>query len=156
MDANFSAKVKDVITFSKEEALRLGHDYIGVEHLLLGIIREGNGLAIKILANLGVDTKELRKKVEASTKIGNGSSTQPSNIPLVKQAEKVLKITYLEAKVLRNNIIGTEHLLLSILKGEDNIATNALNALNINYESVKEEVMMLNVAEENDSYFCCD
>jgi ATP-dependent Clp protease ATP-binding subunit ClpC len=149
MDANFSAKVKDVITFSKEEALRLGHDYIGVEHLLLGIIREGDGLAVKILSNLGVDLKELRKKIESSTKLGNGSSSHNSNIPLVKQAEKVLKITYLEAKVLKNNVIGTEHLLLSILKGEDNIATNALNALNINYESVKEEIMILNVAEEN-------
>jgi len=148
MDANFSTKVKDVITFSKEEALRLGHDYIGVEHLLLGIIREGDGLAVKILSNLGVDLKELRKKIETSTKVGNGSSTQLSNIPLVKQAEKVLKITYLEAKVLKNNVIGTEHLLLSILKGEDNIATNALNALNINYESVKDEVMLLNIAED--------
>ncbi len=149
MDANFSAKVKDVITFSKEEALRLGHDYIGVEHLLLGIIREGNGLAVKILANLGVDLKELRKKIESSTKVGNGSNALLSNIPLVKQAEKVLKITYLEAKVLKNNVIGTEHLLLSILKGEDNIATNALNALNINYESVKDEVELLNVVEDD-------
>ena len=149
MDANFSAKVKDVITFSKEEALRLGHDYIGVEHLLLGIIREGDGLAIKILANLGVDLKELRKKIESSTKVGNGSTNQLSNIPLVKQAEKVLKITYLEAKVLKNNVIGTEHLLLSILKGEDNIATNALNAMNINYEAVKDEIVILNVAEDN-------
>ncbi|MGB0887482.1 MAG: ATP-dependent Clp protease ATP-binding subunit [Vicingaceae bacterium] len=148
MDANFSTKVKDVITFSKEEALRLGHDYIGVEHLLLGIIREGDGLAIKILTNLGVDLKELRKKIESSTKVGNGTNTQLSNIPLVKQAEKVLKITYLEAKVLKNNIIGTEHLLLSILKGEDNIATNALNTLNINYEAVKDEIMILNVAED--------
>jgi len=151
MDANFSAKVKDVITFSKEEALRLGHDYIGVEHLLLGIIREGNGLAIKILTNLGVDIKELRKKIESSTKVGNGTSNQLSNIPLVKQAEKVLKITYLEAKVFRNNVIGTEHLLLSILKGEDNIATNALNALNVNYEAVKEEIMTMNVSEEDNT-----
>jgi ATP-dependent Clp protease ATP-binding subunit ClpC len=149
MDANFSAKVKDVITYSKEEALRLGHDYIGVEHLLLGIIREGNGLAIRILTNLGVDLKELRKKIEASTKVGNGTSNQLSNIPLVKQAEKVLKITYLEAKVFKNNVIGTEHLLLSILKGEDNIATNALNAMNVNYESVKEEIMILNIAEDD-------
>ena len=149
MDANFSAKVKDVITFSKEEALRLGHDYIGVEHLLLGIIREGNGLAVKILANLGVDLKELRKKIEAATKLGNGSNAQLSNIPLVKQAEKVLKITYLEAKVLKNNIIGTEHLLLSILKGEDNIATNSLNALDIDYESVKNEIELLNVVEDD-------
>ncbi len=149
MDANFSAKVKDVITFSKEEALRLGHDYIGVEHLLLGILREGNGLAVKILNNLGVDLKVLRNKIETSAKSGNISGSQLSNIPLVKQAEKVLKITYLEAKVLKNNVIGTEHLLLSILKGEDNIATNALNDLNVNYEVVKDEVMILNVTEED-------
>jgi len=150
MDANFSGKVKDVISYSKEEALRLGHDYIGVEHLLLGIIREGNGLAVKILSGLGVDLKELRKRIEASTKIGSSSnSTHLSNIPLVKQAEKVLKITYLEAKVLKNNVIGTEHLLLSILKGEDNIATNVLNSLNVNYESVKDEVMIMNIVEDD-------
>lgn len=149
MDANFSAKVKDVITFSKEEALRLGHDYIGVEHLLLGILREGNGLAVKILSNLGVDLKELRKKIESSTKVGKGTNSQLSNIPLVKQAEKVLKITYLEAKVFKCNVIGTEHLLLSILKGEDNIATNALNTLNVNYESVKQEIEELQLTEED-------
>jgi len=149
MDANFSARVKDVITYSKEEALRLGHDYIGVEHLLLGIIREGNGLAIRILDNLGTNTKELRKQIELSTKVGNGSTNQLANIPLVKQAEKVLKITYLEAKLFKNNIIGTEHLLLSILKDEDNVATNSLKKFNVNYELVKEEIMLLNVSEDN-------
>ena len=104
MDANFSTKVKDVITYSKEEALRLGHDYIGVEHLLLGIIREGNGLAVRILKSLGVNLKDLRKQIEQSTKFGDGTSNHLTNIPLVKQAEKVLKITYLEAKVFKNNI----------------------------------------------------
>jgi ATP-dependent Clp protease ATP-binding subunit ClpC len=108
MDANFSVKVKDVITYSKEEALRLGHDYIGVEHLLLGIIREGNGLAIKILKSLGVDAKELRTKLEEATKTGEASTNYMANIPLIKQAEKVLKITYLEAKMFKNNVIGTE------------------------------------------------
>jgi len=150
MDTNFSAKVKDVIAFSKEEALRLGHDYIGVEHLMLGLIREGDGLAIKILTNLSVDIKELRKELEMSTKIGGASGTQPTNIPLVKQAEKVLKITYLEAKLLKNNVIGTEHLLLSILRESDNVATATLNKFNINYEVVKEEVMMLNVSENDE------
>jgi ATP-dependent Clp protease ATP-binding subunit ClpC len=149
MDANFSGRVKDVISYSKEEALRLGHDYIGVEHLLLGIIREGDGLAVKILNNLGIDLKELRSKIESSTKVGSATSGS-ANSPLVKQAEKVLKITYLEAKVLKNNVIGTEHLLLSILKGEDNIATNALHSLNVNYEAVKDEVMIMNIVEEED------
>ena len=119
MDANFSSKVKDVISYSKEEALRLGHDYIGVEHLLLGIIREGNGLAVKILESLGVNPKDLRAQIELSTKTGSGIPSQLLNIPLVKQAEKVLKITYLEAKLFKSNVIGTEHLLLSILKDQD-------------------------------------
>ncbi|MGE0560586.1 MAG: ATP-dependent Clp protease ATP-binding subunit [Flavobacteriales bacterium] len=149
MDANFSVKVKDVITYSKEEALRLGHDYIGVEHLLLGIIREGNGLAIKILKSLGVDIKELRLKLEESTKSGDISTHTMANIPLIKQAEKVLKITYLEAKMFKNNIIGTEHLLLSILKEENSVASKVLNLLNVNYNDVKEEIMILNLVEED-------
>ncbi len=149
MDANFSIKVKDVITYSKEEALRLGHDHIGVEHLLLGIIREGNGLAIKILKSLGVDIKELRDKLEHSTKLGEVSTHLMANIPLIKQAEKVLKITYLEAKMFKNNIIGTEHLLLSILKEEENVASKVLHQLNVNYNDVKEEIMILNLVEED-------
>ena len=149
MDANFSVKVKDVITYSKEEALRLGHDYIGVEHLLLGIIREGNGLAIKILKSLGVDAKELRNKLEEATKTGETSTNYMANIPLIKQAEKVLKITYLEAKMFKNNIIGTEHLLLSILKEENNVASKVLNQLNVTYNDVKEEIMILNLVEED-------
>lgn len=147
MDANFSAKVNDVIVFSKEEALRLGHDYIGVEHLLLGIIREGNGLAVKILESLGVNTKDLRKQIELSTRTGTGISNPSSNLPLVKQAEKVLKSTYLEARVFKSNIIGTEHLLLSILKDYENLATNTLLKFNVTYESVKEEIMILNSSE---------
>ncbi|MCB9359761.1 MAG: ATP-dependent Clp protease ATP-binding subunit [Flavobacteriales bacterium] len=149
MDANFSTKVKDVITYSKEEALRLSHDYIGVEHLLLGIIREGDGLAVKILNSLGVDLKELRKQIEQSTKIGDATANHLTNIPLVKQAEKVLKITYLEAKVFKNNIIGTEHLLLSILKEENNIAAQTLSKFNVSYTDIKEEIMMMNLIEED-------
>jgi ATP-dependent Clp protease ATP-binding subunit ClpC len=149
MDANFSTKVKDVITYSKEEALRLGHDYIGVEHLLLGIIREGDGLAVKILNSLGVDLKVLRKQIEQSTKIGDGTASHLTNIPLVKQAEKVLKITYLEAKVFKNNIIGTEHLLLSILKEDNNIAAQTLSKFNVSYTDIKEEIMMMNLIEED-------
>ena len=144
MDANFSSKVKDVISYSKEEALRLGHDYIGVEHLLLGIVREGNGLAVKILESLGVNPKDLRTQIERSTKAGSGIPSQLLNIPLVKQAEKVLKITYLEAKLFKSNVIGTEHLLLSILKDQDNVATQTLQQIDVNYDKVKEEIMILN------------
>jgi len=139
MDAKFSPRVKDVITFSREEALRLGHNYIGVEHLLLGIIREGEGTAVRILEGLNVDLQKLRKILEGSIRPATGKSVGTGNVPLVKQAEKVLKITYLEAKIFKSNVIGTEHLLLSILKDEDNIATKSLNAFNIDYEVAKEE-----------------
>ncbi|HNP48190.1 MAG TPA: ATP-dependent Clp protease ATP-binding subunit [Bacteroidia bacterium] len=140
MEAKFSPRVKDVITFSREEALRLGHDYIGTEHLLLGLIREGEGMAIKILKSLGINLNELRKSVENSVKGSSASINNLSNIPLTKQAEKALKITYLEAKVFKSDVIGTEHLLLSILKDEDNIATQILNQYGINYDIVKEEL----------------
>jgi ATP-dependent Clp protease ATP-binding subunit ClpC len=140
MEAKFSPRVKDVITFSREEALRLGHDYIGTEHLLLGLIREGEGMAIKILKSLGINLSELRKSVENSVRGSSSSMSNLSNIPLTKQAEKALKITYLEAKVFKSDVIGTEHLLLSILKDEDNIATQILNQYGINYDIVKEEL----------------
>ena len=140
MDSNFSQRVKDVITYSREEALRLGHDYIGIEHLLLGMIREGQGIGIQILNSLGADLNELRRRIESSTKVGSNSINQLSNIPLVKQAERVLKITYLEAKLFNQSLIGTEHLLLSILKDSNNIATQSLEEQNITYDSVKEEL----------------
>jgi ATP-dependent Clp protease ATP-binding subunit ClpC len=140
MESNFSQRVKDVITYSREEALRLGHDYIGIEHLLLGMIREGQGVGIQILNSLGADLNELRRKIESATKSSSASLNQLSNIPLVKQAERVLKITYLEAKLFNQSLIGTEHLLLSILKDANNIATQALEDQDIFYDSVKEEL----------------
>ncbi len=139
MDAKFSPRVRDVITYSREEAIRLGHNYIGVEHLLLGIIREGEGTAIRILDGLNVDLVRLRKIVEGSISSVNAKGSGQGNIPLVKQAEKILKITYLEAKFFKSPVIGTEHLLLSILKDEDNVATKSLHALDVTYESAKEE-----------------
>ncbi|MEQ8522151.1 MAG: ATP-dependent Clp protease ATP-binding subunit, partial [Vicingaceae bacterium] len=149
MEANFSPRVKDVITYSREEALRLGHDYIGIEHLLLGIIREGDGSAVKILKSLNVNLVDLRKTIEQSAKLGTGNSNQLTNIPLVKQAEKVLKITYLEAKLFKSSLIGTEHLLLSILKDEDNIATKSLNRFNIDYDAVKDELELMSMGDSD-------
>ncbi|WP_442795058.1 ATP-dependent Clp protease ATP-binding subunit [Pelobium manganitolerans] len=140
MEAKFSPRVKDVISYSREEALRLGHDYIGTEHLLLGLIREGDGMAIKILKSLGVDTAKLRRAVEDAVKGNSGTTVNLGNIPLTKQAEKVLKITYLEAKIFKSDIIGTEHLLLSVLREEDNIASQILAQFNLNYENFKAEV----------------
>jgi len=143
MDAKFSPRVKDVISFSREEALRLGHDFIGVEHLLLGIIREGEGIAVQMLINAGIDTKKLRKKLEANLKTNLSNDKYSGELRLVKQAEKVLKISYLEAKLFKSNLIGTEHLLLSILKVDSNIASKILNKHKVNYEFVKDELDLL-------------
>jgi ATP-dependent Clp protease ATP-binding subunit ClpC len=140
MDSNFSNRVQDVIRLSREEAIRLGHDYIGTEHLLLGIIREGEGIAIKIFKNLGVDAPKIKKAVEDTVRQSGGSLTV-GNIPLTKQAEKVLKITYLEAKLFKSDVIGTEHLLLSILREDDNLAAQILHQFNINYENTKNELL---------------
>jgi len=139
MEGNFSNRVQDVIRLSREEALRLGHDYIGTEHLLLGVIREGEGIAVKILRNLGVDLYKLKKAIEDTVRTSGGTLTI-GNIPLTKQAEKVLKITYLEAKLYKSDVIGTEHLLLSLLRDDDNIAAQILHQFNIHYDVVRSEL----------------
>jgi len=141
MDAKFSPKVRDVISFSREEALRLGHNYIGIEHILLGLIRQGEGNAVKILKRLDVDIDDLRRFVEGQMEPpGTLRPTDKEKIALVKQAEKMLKITFLEAKVFKSQQIDTEHLLLSIMKDKDNLATRTLNKMNVDYDSVKHEV----------------
>ncbi|GGE50346.1 ATP-dependent Clp protease ATP-binding subunit ClpC [Pedobacter psychrotolerans] len=140
MEAKFSPQVKDVISFSREEALRLGHDYIGTEHLLLGLIREGDGMAIKILRSLGVDTGKLRRSIEDAVRGTSSVTVNLGNIPLTKQAEKVLKITYLEAKIFKSDLIGTEHLLLSVLRDDDNIASQILLQYGVTYDVFKQEV----------------
>jgi len=139
MEGNFSNRVQDVIRLSREEALRLGHDYIGTEHLLLGVIREGEGISIKILRNLGVDLYKLKKAIEDTVRTSGGTLTI-GNIPLTKQAEKVLKITYLEAKLYKSDVIGTEHLLLSLLRDDDNIAAQILHQFNVHYDAVRNDL----------------
>ena len=139
MEGNFSNRVRDVIQFSREEALRLGHDYIGTEHLILGILRLGDGVAVKILKNLRCDLYKLKKTVEETVK-GTGAAVTVGNIPLTKQAEKVLRITYLEAKLYKSDTIGTEHLLLSLLRDDENIAAQILHQFNVTYDAVREDL----------------
>ncbi len=141
MEAKFSQQVKDVLTYSREEALRLGNNYISVEHLLLGIIREGKGVAIQILLSLGVNLSDLKNSIES--KIKNNKNTaidNNKNIPILKEANKSLKFTFLEARFFKSEIIDTEHLLLSILKYENNFTANLLAKYNVDYESVKNEL----------------
>lgn len=150
MEAKFSPRVKDVISYSREEALRLRHDYIGTEHLLLGLIREGDGVAIKILRHLNIDTAAVRQSIEEAVKGASVSRSPVGSVPLTKQAEKVLKITYLEAKIFKSDIIGTEHLLLAILRDEDNIASQILQQYNISYELFKAEVEQNKQSSQSD------
>ena len=142
MDDNFSPRVKDVITYSKEEALRLGHDFIGTEHLILGLIRNGEGKAIDILNFLGIDLNELRRKIESLNPINFDNEFKEStkkNLHLTRQAERALKTTFLEAKLFQSSIINTAHLLLCILRNENDPTTKIFNNMEVNYNVVKDE-----------------
>jgi len=151
MEGNFSERVQEVIRLSREEALRLGHDYIGTEHLLLGIIREGQGVAVKILRNLDVDLVKLKKAIEDTVRSSGGTLTI-GNIPLTKQAEKVLKITQIESKIYKSDVIGTEHILLSLLRDEDNIATQILHQFNVTYDNARAELNNILASRESNKF----
>ena len=154
MDDNFSSRVKDVITYSKEEALRLGHDFIGTEHLLLGMLRDGGGKAISILNSLDIDLNYLRKKVEILSPpnpINDFNQNHKKNLHLTRQAERALKTTFLEAKLFQGKSINTAHLLLCILRNENDPTTKLLIKLQIDYESVKEQFKYM--LTENDENF---
>jgi len=139
MDAKFSQRIRDILAYSKEEAIRLGNDYIGTEHLFLGILREGEGRAIDILMSLGVELGDVKKLVEQKIK-RNEKVADPENIPLLKSVERALKLIYLEAKYFRNTTINTKHLLLAILKDETSVVTQILGNMNINYNTVKSQI----------------
>ncbi len=139
----FSPKVKEIISHSREEALKFGHDYIGTEHLLLGVLKEPSSLAVRVLQSLHVDAQQLTLAVEDS--IHQNDDTLPTaynigNLPLTRQAEKVLKVTFLEAKLLKSELIGTEHILLSVLKHKDNLAARVLLQFDVTYDVFKTEL----------------
>lgn len=152
MDDNFSPRVKDVIAYSKEEALRLGHDFIGTEHLMLGLLRDGSGKAIDILSALSVDLDHLRRKVEilspANLSIGVAANDK-RNLHLTRQAERALKTTFLEAKLFQSPSINTAHLLLCILRNENDPTTKLLNKLKIDYDNVKEQFKLMITSEDD-------
>lgn len=152
MDDNFSPKVKDVIAFSKEEALRLGHSFIGTEHLLLGLLREGDGMAIDILNTLSIDLDHLRRKVEILNSTEPNPvhvSNEKKNLHLTRQAERALKTTFLEAKLFQSSSINTAHLLLCILRNDNDPTTKLLNKLKIDYDIVKEKFKTLKGMEDD-------
>ena len=153
MDDNFSPRVKDVISYSKEEALRLGHDFIGTEHLLLGILRDGQGKAIKIMQKLAIDLDFLRRKIELLSP--SNPAQQPvgmdkRSLHLTRQSDRALKFTFLEAKLYQSSSVSTAHLLLSILKNENDPTTKLLKKLKLDYETVKEEYLNMITNENTD------
>jgi ATP-dependent Clp protease ATP-binding subunit ClpC len=153
MDDNFSPRVKDVIAYSKEEALRLGHDFIGTEHLMLGLLRDGDGKAIEILTNLSVDLDSLRRKVEILSPANPNISSainEKKNLHLTRQAERALKTTFLEAKLFQSTSINTAHLLLCILRNENDPTTKLLNKLKVDYDNVKDEFKL--ILSQEDGY----
>lgn len=153
MDDNFSARVKDVISYSKEEALRLGHSFIGTEHLMLGILRDGEGKAISILKSIDLNLEDLRKKIEIlnPSPIENTSEiNHKKNLHLTRQAERALKTTFLEAKLFQSELINTVHLLLCILRNENDPTTKLLLNLNVDYETVKEQFKLMLASDDND------
>ncbi|NCF30690.1 MAG: AAA domain-containing protein [Bacteroidetes bacterium] len=154
MDDNFSPRVKDVISYSKEEALRLGHGSIGTEHLMLGILRDGEGKAVSILKSIEVDLDELRRKVEILNPAvieNSGVINNKKNLHLTRQAERALKTTFLEAKLFQSDIINTAHLLLCILRNENDPTTKLLLKLNIDYDIVKEQFKLM-IASDDQNY----
>ena len=144
MDNNFSTQVKEIISYSREEALRLGNDFIGAEHLMLGLIRDQENTAIRVLRQLNVNLTDLRKEIELAVKDKSGKNVANINsLPLTKQAEKVIRVTVLEAKALKSPMVETEHLLLSILKNKENIATQILNQFDVDYDLFRNELGMV-------------
>ena len=155
MDDNFSSRVKDVITYSKEEALRLGHDFIGTEHLMLGLLRDGNGKAISILSALEIDLDYLRRKIEILSPANPTNSPEPqhkTNLHLTRQAERALKTTFLEAKLFQSTSINTAHLLMCILRNENDPTTKVLHKLQVDYETVKDQFKYMSVDSDDDDF----
>ena len=154
MDDNFSPRVKDVIAYSKEEALRLGHNFIGTEHLMLGILRDGGGKAIAILNSIEINLDELRRKVEILNPAALEDAqliNDKKNLHLTRQAERALKTTFLEAKLFQSELINTVHLLLCILRNENDPTTKLLTKLNVDYDLVKEQFKLM-LANDTDTY----
>ena len=143
MEGKFTDRAKNVLTYSREEVIRLGNSYLGLEHLLLGILREGQGMAVQLLSYFGVDFNECKKSIEDAIKEPRHSSPKIENIPMSRQAVKALKITYLEAKALHSELVGTEHMLLAILKDDNNLVTSKLEKYGVNYGAIKEELLSI-------------
>lgn len=149
MDAKFSPQVRDILSYSHEEAIRLGNNYIGLEHLFLGMLREGDGKAIQVLKYLGIDLEEFKKKIENAIRNPEKPESTATNIPLMKQTERALKFTYIAAKEFNSDIIHTEHLMLAILRDKNNLITQKLEIQGVDLAGYKNELIFMLSGEES-------
>jgi len=140
MNGMFTDRVKKVMQLAREESVRLGNDYVGTEHLLLGLIREGDGVAIAVLKNLTVDLEELARNIEKSINTSGGMMTIGQMIPFTPRAKKVLEIAAQEARAMSHKYIGTEHILLALMKDNESAAATALAAVGVDYDACREEI----------------
>jgi len=150
MDAKFSPRVRDILSLSHEEAKRLGNAYVGLEHLFLGMLRDGGSIAIKMLENLNLNLEVFTKKLEASVRTANFSQNNNLALPLTKQAERVLKFTYIIAKEFHSDIVRSEHLMLAILHEKNNIISQNLEFEGIDYDNFKAELIRYNQSVGNE------
>ena len=140
MNYNFTDRVRKVLAMAREEAIRLQHDYVGTEHILLGLIREGEGVAAAVLTNLNIDLDQIHEQVEESVKKGKATIAL-GELPYTSRAKKVLEFAMAEARELSHSYVGTEHLLLGLLREEKGIAAQVLNSLGIGMEEARSETL---------------
>src|SRR5687767_2129986 len=148
MNYNFTDRVRKVLAMAREEAIRLQHDYVGTEHILLGLIREGEGVAAAVLNNLAVDLEQVQEKVEESVRRGKATIAL-GELPYTSRAKKVLEFAMAEARELNHSYVGTEHLLLGLLREEKGIAAEVLGQLGVSLEDARRETLKLLGSEPN-------
>jgi ATP-dependent Clp protease ATP-binding subunit ClpC len=140
---NFTERVRKVLAMAREEAARLHHEYVGTEHILLGLIREGEGVAAAVLNNLSVDLEEIQQKIEETVKKGKAAQASGPDLPYTSRAKKVLELAMGEARELNHSYVGTEHLLLGLLREEKGIAAQVLTEAGVNLEAARAETLRL-------------
>jgi len=140
---NFTDRVRKVLQMAREEAARLHHEYVGTEHILLGLIREGEGVAAAVLTNLGVDLDDVQQKVEETVKKGKAAAATGPELPYTSRAKKVLELAMMEARELSHSYVGTEHLLLGLLREEKGIAAQVLTDAGVTLEQARAETLRL-------------
>ncbi len=140
---NFTDRVRKVLQMAREEAARLHHEYVGTEHILLGLIREGEGVAAAVLTNLNVDLEEIQQKIEETVKKGKAAAASGPDLPYTSRAKKVLELAMTEARELNHSYVGTEHLLLGLLREEKGIAAQVLTDAGVNLEQSRAETLRL-------------